>query len=161
MARRIVLFGYGNPSRGDDALGPLLLEKAEAWLAGQPHLAVETVPDFQLQIEHVIDLQGRDLALFLDADMACGAPFTLNRVTPDRDASFTTHELSPGAVLQVYREALGKEPPPSYVLGVRGERFELGAPLSAAATRHLEAAWTFLQRVLLDDHALRLEEQLP
>jgi hydrogenase maturation protease len=150
MGARIVLFGYGNPSRGDDALGPLLLERAEAWLAGQPGLAVEPVADFQLQIEHALDLQGCDLALFLDADVACASPYALRRAVPGHDASYSTHELSPEAVLQVYREAIGQDPPPAYILSVRGERFELGEPLSPAAARHLDAAWTFLQQLLLD-----------
>lgn len=160
MTGRIVLFGYGNPSRGDDALGPMLLERAETWLVGHPNLTVEPVADFQLQIEHVIDLQGRDLALFLDADMSCRRPFSFTRVLPDQDACFTTHELSPAAVLQVYREVMGQEPPPAYVLGVRGERFELGEPLSAEAAQHLDAAWDFLQQVLLNDSHLMLEEQI-
>ena len=150
MTLRIVLFGYGNPSRGDDALGPLLLERAEAWLATQPDLTVEAVADFQLQIEHALDLQEKDLALFLDADAGCTPPFALRCVLPDQDASYSTHELSPEAVLQVCREVSGQEPPPAYILSVRGERFELGEPLSAAATRNLDEAWAFLQQLLLD-----------
>jgi hypothetical protein len=34
------------------------------------------------------------------------------------------------------------------VLAVRGERFDLGAPLSAHATRHLEAALDWLSALL-------------
>jgi hydrogenase maturation protease len=158
MGARIVVFGYGNPSRGDDALGPMLLERAETWLAGQPGLSVEPVADFQLQIEHAMDLQERDLALFLDADVACPAPFALRRAVPDQDASFTTHELSPGAVLQVFRDVMGQDPPPAYVLSVRGERFELGEGLGPAAARHLDAAWTFLQQLLLDGRPEAWEE---
>ena len=158
--RRIVLFGYGNPSRGDDALGPLLLERAEVWLAGQPDLAVEPVADFQLQIEHALDLQDRDLALFLDADMACASPCALKRAVPSQDASYSTHELSPGAVLQVFREVTGQEPPPAYILSVRGERFELGELLSPPAARHLDAAWAFLQQLLLDARPEAWEERL-
>jgi hydrogenase maturation protease len=150
MGSRIVLFGYGNPSRGDDALGPLLLERAEAWIKGQPGLAVETVADFQLQVEHALDLQDRDLALFLDADVACRAPYVLRRAAPRQDASYTTHELSPGAVLQVCREVTGKDSPPAYILSVRGERFELGDSLSRGAERNLDAAWELLQTLLLD-----------
>ena len=160
MGARIVLFGYGNPSRGDDALGPLLLERAEAWLAGQPGLAVEPVADFQLQIEHALDLQGRDLALFLDADVACPTPFALRRAVPSQDASYSTHELSPEAVLQVYRDVTGQDPPPAYILSLRGERFELGELLSPAAARHLEAAWAFLQALLLDGRPGSWEEQI-
>ena len=150
MGPRIVLFGFGNPSRGDDALGPLLLERAEAWLTARPDLTVETVADFQLQIEHALDLQDKDLALFLDADAGCRPPFVLRRVLPAQEASFSTHELSPEAVLQVGREVSGREPPPAYILSVRGERFELGESLSAAAARHLDEAWALLQQLLLD-----------
>jgi hydrogenase maturation protease len=150
MTARIVLFGYGNPSRGDDALGPLLLERAEAWLGTRPDLAVEPVADFQLQIEHALDLQDRDLALFLDADVACMAPFALRRAVPRQDDSYTTHELSPETVLHVCREVTGQEPPPAFILSLHGESFELGEPLSPPAARNLEAAWAFLQQLLLD-----------
>ena len=150
MGTRIVLFGTGNPSRGDDALGPLLLERAVAWLSGQPGLEVDAVADFQLQVEHALDLQGSGLALFLDADVSCAGAYALRRVVPCDDQSHTTHELSPGAVLLVCRRVIGEEPPPAFSLGVRGERFELGEPLSASAARHLDAAWTCLQQLLLD-----------
>ena len=160
MAASIVLFGYGNPSRGDDALGPLLLERAEAWLAVQPDLSVEPVADFQLQIEHALDLQDRDLALFLDADAACAPPFAFRRALASQDGSYTTHELSPGAVLQVCREITGQEAPPAFILSVRGERFDLGEPLSPAAARNLEEAWAFLKDLLRDGRPAAWEERL-
>ena len=145
----VVLFGYGNPSRGDDALGPRLLDRAAAWLEGRPDLEVDVVADFQLQIEHALDLKGRDLALFLDADAACAGPFAFRPVAPARDESYSTHELSPGAVLQVFRQVEGP-PPPAFVLSIRGERFDLGEPLSPQAEAHLEAAWAFLEDLLAD-----------
>ena len=144
----VVVFGYGNPSRGDDALGPRLLERAEAWLRDHGDPGIVPVGDFQLQIEHAEDLRGRDLALFLDADAACPPPFAFRRVRPVRDASYTTHELSPGAVLQVFEQITGAAAPPAFLLSVRGEAFDLGEPLSAAAERHLEAAWCLLEDLL-------------
>ena len=57
-----------------------------------------------------------------------------------RDASFTTHALSPQALLQVFRDLQGEAPPPCTLLAIRGERFELGTPPSAAALAHLDAA---------------------
>jgi len=44
-------------------------------------------------------------------------------------------------VLDVYRQVALAEPPPSFVLCVRGERFELGEGLSGPAAAHAEAAW--------------------
>jgi hydrogenase maturation protease len=153
MVSGTVVFGYGNPSQGDDALGPMLLERLETWLEGHPELAVIPVADFQLQIEHALDLQGADLALFLDADMSCASPFALRRAVPSQDTSYSSHALSPEAVLHVCREVNGTEPPPSFILSIRGERFELGEPLSAAAASNLEAAWTFVQKLLRDGRA--------
>ena len=49
----ILLLGYGNPSRGDDTLGVLLLEQL-------PIACLQTVElliNFQLQIEHALDLK--------------------------------------------------------------------------------------------------------
>ena len=52
MADSVLVFGWGNPSRGDDALGPLFVDAVEAMkLPG-----VECLTDFQLQVEHALDL---------------------------------------------------------------------------------------------------------
>lgn len=153
MSARVVLLGCGNPSRGDDALGPDLLARTSAWLAGRPGLDVRIVEDFQLQVEHSLDVADADLVLFIDADASATAPFCLRRTWPARDDSFTTHELSPEAVLHVAREVTGREPPPAWVLGVHGERFDLGAPMSVAAHGHLEVAWDELLELLSDPRA--------
>lgn len=157
MTRRLVVFGIGNPSRGDDALGPLLLQRLEqARLPG-----VVTVEDFQLQIEHAIDLQGRDLALFIDAGEGTPAPFSFVPVTPLFNPAHSTHSLAPGAVLAVYGQALEQAPPPAYVLCVRGQRFELGEGLSPAGRQHLEAAWDFLRQLCTEPDPERWSQLRP
>lgn len=148
MSAAVVVFAVGNPSRGDDAIGPLLLERLGGWLddeglAGQ----FELIEDFQLQIEHALDLAGRRLALFIDAGAATPAPYTFQRIEPATGIAHTTHELPPEAVLQVFRQTEGAEPPPAFVLCVRGEQFELGEPLSVAAAGYLEDAWQLLRQL--------------
>jgi hydrogenase maturation protease len=138
---RLVVFGWGNDARGDDGLGPLLLERVER--AGWPD--VTTVEDYQLQIEHALDLDGADAALFIDAGKNTPAPFAFAEIAPRRGESHTTHALAPEAVLDVYHRTLAKTAPPSFTLCVRGEKFELGEGLSAEAGGRLEAAWDFLQ----------------
>jgi hydrogenase maturation protease len=128
----------------------MLLDRMEAWVAAHSEFPVALVADFQLQIEHALDLQGADLALFLDADTSCPHPFSLRQAIPLQDASYSSHALSPEAVLHVCREVNGTEPPPAYILSIRGERFELGDPLSSAAERNLEEAWNFLRKALQD-----------
>jgi hydrogenase maturation protease len=141
---RLVVFGWGNDARGDDGLGPLLLARVAR--AGWPD--VTTIEDFQLQIEHALDLEGADAALFLDAGKNTPAPFAFAEIGPRRGETPTTHALAPEAVLDVYARTLAKTPPPSFTLCMRGERFELGEGLSAEAGVRLEAAWDLLQGLM-------------
>ena len=134
----VLVFGWGNLSRGDDALGPLFVEQLRAALA--PASDVEFLDDYQLQIEHTLDLAGRRQVLFVDASLTCAAPFEVTAVLAAQDASFTTHAVSPQALLQVFCEVQGEAPPPCTLLAIRGERFELGEPPSPAALEHLDAA---------------------
>ena len=98
MIPPIVVFAVGNPSRGDDAIGPELCGRLEGWLANEGLSGqFELIEDFQLQIEHALDLQGRQLALFIDAGANTPGPFTFQRIAPATGAAYTTHELPPGS----------------------------------------------------------------
>ncbi|HEY4957265.1 MAG TPA: hydrogenase maturation protease [Caldimonas sp.] len=143
MQPGVVVFAIGNRSRGDDAIGPLLLERLAPWLAAEvPTGEFELIEDYQLQIEHALDLQGKRLALFIDAGCGTAAPLEFYAIGPARaPVARSTHELPPQGVLDVYRQVALAEPPPSFVLCVRGERFELGEGLSGPAEAHVEAAW--------------------
>jgi len=139
----VVVIAVGNRSRGDDAIGPLLLDRLQDWLAsGDRGADIELIEDFQLQIEHALDLAGRRLVLFIDAGTGTAAPYRLlatEAAAPS--ASHSSHALAPAAVLGVYRQITGANPPPAFVLCVRGHRFELGEDLSQPARAHVEAAW--------------------
>jgi hydrogenase maturation protease len=134
----ILVFGWGNLSRGDDALGPLCVESLRGAHAQADH--VEFLDDYQLQVEHALDLVGRQHVLFVDASLNCPAPFAVTRLAATQDASFTTHAMSPQALMHVYRGLQGEDPPPCTLLAIRGERFELGEPLGPSALQHLDAA---------------------
>ncbi len=142
----LLVFGWGNLSRGDDALGPLCVERLRIALG--PSARVEFLDDYQLQIEHALDLVGRQRILFVDASLSCRAPFEVTQLLARQDASVTSHALSPQALLQVYCDLRGEAPPPCTLLAIRGERFELGEPPSASAMAHLEAALQWAQEWL-------------
>ena len=146
----MLVFGWGNPSRGDDALGPLLIERLAAAAESHPEWgAVEFLTDFQLQVEDALELAGRSRVLFVDASARAdgeggGRGFAVSPLAPGRDSSFTSHALSPEAVMQVYVDLNGEAPPPCHLLAIAGESFELGQDLSEAAARNLDGAvaWT-------------------
>ncbi len=139
----ILIIGIGNPSRGDDALGPTLIERLEERFGGG-NLGVELLTDFQLQVEYALDLRGRELVLFVDATVACESGVCFAQLTAATERGYSSHALSPEGVLAIYRKLEGREPPASFGLMIPGESFELGAPLSPLARAGLELAQEFL-----------------
>jgi len=133
---KLLLFGYGNPGRGDDTLGPELIGRI-----AQLHLEdVACQNDMQLQIEHVTDLDECDRVLFIDADMSCAEPLDFSELGAAKDDSYTSHAMNPGALLHAYSQVYGKDGPPAFLLRIRGYDFELGGTLCDQAAANLEAA---------------------
>lgn len=142
MTLAALVIGIGNLSRGDDALGHRVLDALEA--EALPDTAFDCLPVFQLQPEHALDLVGRPGVLIVDAARADHAPgVQLTRLQPSRDASWTSHALSPAALLQLCLDLHAGTPqavPPVWLLSVAGDRFELGDDLSAGAEARLVEA---------------------
>ena len=148
---KLLLFGYGNPGRGDDALGPELIGRI-----AQLHLAdVECQNDMQLQVEHVTDLAACKRVLFIDADMSCAEPFDFSEIGAVKDDSYTSHAMSPTALLHAYSQVYGKDAPPAFLLRIRGYDFELGDPLTGKASANLERATEKVRDWLADIQVVR------
>ena len=149
MTASTLVFAWGNPARGDDALGPLFAEAIEALQLPD----VECLTDFQLQVEHALDLQGRQRVLFVDASLSAPAPFGVQTLAPLHDESFSSHAMSPAAVLQVYCDVLKRPPPPAQLLAIQGVQWELGIAPSATARENLAAALAWAKHWLASDTA--------
>ncbi len=149
MTAPTLVFAWGNPARGDDALGPLFAAAVEAWQLPD----VECLTDFQLQVEHALDLQGRQRVLFVDASLSAPAPFGVQTLAPLHDESFSSHAMSPAAILQVYCDVLKRPPPPAQLLAIQGVQWELGIAPSATARENLAAALAWAKHWLASDTA--------
>lgn len=138
MTAPTLIFAIGNESRGDDALAPLLLRRLQGSIetAGR----IELIEDYQLQVEHVTDLVGRSAVLFVDADVSCAEPFHFSGIAAAHDHSYTSHAMTPFALLHAHRQVYGADAPPAFLLRIRGYDFELGNPLSGRAAANLDAA---------------------
>lgn len=136
MPAPILVFAVGNESRGDDALAPLLLRQLQAEASPQ----IELIEDYQLQVEHVTDLLGRDAVLFIDADVSCDAPFHFSRIEAGHDQSYTSHAMTPFALLHAFKQVYGTDAPTSFLMRIRGYGFDLGDDLSNEAQDNLESA---------------------
>ena len=141
----ILILTYGNPSRGDDALGPAMYDLLEKFQHENTRLDdVALFTDFQLQIEHALDLEDRQNILFIDASVSCAAPFELQRLQAQRDESFTTHAMTPAAVLAVYQQIHHRDPPPAFLLSIRAYEFGLGLDMCEQAKANLLEAYQFI-----------------
>lgn len=134
-----MVFGYGNPGRQDDGIGPLIAERVEA--ERLPGVSVESA--CQLNIEDAATAAEHDVVLFVDASQSGPEPFELKRLVPAEEIAFTTHCLPPEAVLAICEDHFSATPQ-GWVLGVRGYEFEFEEGLSAQAEHNCEQALNFV-----------------
>jgi len=137
-----VIFAWGNPSRGDDGVGPWFAGR----LRGQGGFGL--VEDFQLQVEHLLDCREGSLLLFIDAHCNGGRDFQFSEITPAATISHTSHALSPAELLGYYHRVFGEQPPPAFALTVPGQQFDLGSDMSAATLACCRRTAHWLQPLL-------------
>jgi hydrogenase maturation protease len=145
----VVIFAWGNPSRGDDAVGPWFANR----LREQVCADVIVIEDFQLQVEHLLDCQNGKLLLFIDAGMHTHNAVDFSPVVIEQDIGHTSHALTPAQLLGQYRRLFGTAPPPAFQLVVAGEDFALGHPMSYATQQNCHLAAQLVQDLLTNADA--------
>lgn len=144
-----LVVAVGNPSRGDDAAGPLLADRLASWLNDPSHgdrstgaHTVTVLCDQQLMVEHAYDLRDRDRVLFIDAAAKQGEPVQWHRIEASANGpAISSHQCTPSQLLHLCAHTLQIPPPQAWLLSLRGEGFELGAPVSAAMQAAMAQAW--------------------
>jgi hydrogenase maturation protease len=143
LSRPGLVIGYGNPGRGDDGLGPRLVELLEErpWPGAG---GVDLVAAFQLAPEHAADVAAHAWVVFADAAVDGPAPFDVRPVKASAAAAFSTHVMEPGAVMALAEAGFGSGAA-AWLLSVRGDRFGACGTLSRRAAVNLEAALEWLE----------------
>lgn len=112
-----IVIGIGNEMRGDDGIGPRVVD------AIRHRSDMETMTVHQLVPELAERIQCARRVLFVDASLA-GDDMCLTRIEPSPHRGLG-HACSPGALLGWMRLAFTKAPE-SWLLGIPGSSFELG-----------------------------------
>jgi hydrogenase maturation protease len=141
--RHVLVYGYGNPGRQDDGLGPLIAADVERL----EYPFVDTDANYQLQIEDADAIARYKLVLFVDASMDGEEPFTVRRLAPSSNITFTSHVLGPESILAICRELYGSVPV-SWLIGIRGYVFELREGLTEKAEKNFKQALAFIQQLI-------------
>ena len=97
---------------------------------------------------HVTDLEGCGAALFIDASVEVDEGYRLERIGPSRDGNFSTHAISPQALLNVFEQTMKPPAPDAWLLHVAAREFELGAEPGNDARQAIEQAHGFLRQLL-------------
>lgn len=124
-----VVIGFGNPLRGDDALGAEVAQRV-----GALRPDVQVLTPHQLLPELASTIADSTMVVFVDA--ATGrAPGTVEcaPVRPGGKGN-AGHVLSPAHLMTLTSRVFGVTPP-AWLVRIHATAFELGAPLSAEA-RH-------------------------
>lgn len=139
--RRVLVIGYGNIARSDDAAGVHAAHLLEELYRDQAEVRV--IAAHQLTPELAEEVAGAQYVLFLDA-AAQGSPgeVSLRQLAPDGVMGGIGHHVTPGILLCCAEQLYG-EAPPALGLTIAGESFELGRGLSPAVCSRIEQ---FVQR---------------
>ena len=141
---KVVMFAWGNPSRGDDAVGPWFAERFRHRVGS----SFQLVEDFQLQVEHLLDCREGELLLFVEACCTGGCRHSFVELTPCLELGHTSHALTPAELLGQYPKLFAAPAPASFLLQIPGRQFELGEPMSAATRGVCETAAKLVERLL-------------
>jgi len=139
----ILVYGYGNPGREDDGLGIALANRIEA--DGIGAIAVEI--NYQLNVEDALTMADHELVIFADASVGEIGTFRFSRVKPETIFTYTTHAMSPGAIVALCEDLYNRSPI-TCLLEIKGLSFSMNERLSHTARRNLEDAYAFLKDLL-------------
>ncbi len=130
-----LIIGYGNPMRGDDAIGCHAARQLEQHFWNDPD--VEVIAAQQLTPEMAEDISLRDFVLFLDASFG-EQPGTIKRiiVSPEPGPGGFSHHFNPSSLLSAAEQLYG-DAPLAMSITMAGWSFDLGQKMSQIVTRRM------------------------
>lgn len=140
----ILVIGYGNTLRGDDAVG---IRAAE--LIAQRHTDINCICMHQLMPELAEQIAVSDIVFFIDADVETNEPRVRSVETPASLDQPRSHFISPESLLSLSRQLYQRIPKKAYTIGIPASQFEFSEELSEktqqAMVKSIELVETILQ----------------
>ena len=147
----ILIIGYGNELRGDDAAGP----RVAASLEGLGLAGGRVLIRHQLTPELAEPIAGARAAIFVDAAWnAESEEVMVKPLHPGPRAGVSAHTADPRGLLALAEILYGRSPP-AWLVTIPGRDFDLGKPLSPVAARGVEVAVVRVRELLRDAQSAR------
>ena len=148
-----LLLAIGNSARQDDGLGWAFMKALQQTNRFQGQLQA----CYQLQIEDAELITRFPRVIFVDATSeSLPDGFSWENVRPQNDFTFTTHALTPMAVLYLCQDLYNKHPE-AYLLKIQGEQWELQTGLSPNAKENLNKAIHFFAQLQVGTKPIKQE----
>ncbi len=146
--RKMLIYGYGNPGRQDDGLGPALVSKLDLWLKENNYNNVITDSNYQLNIEDAAVIFDRDPVIFVDATQNNIPSYQFDPLEPSPKKEFTMHAVSPAFVLSLC-ESIYSRKPETYLLQIKGYEWKFLEEITEQAANNLEQAFEFIKEFII------------
>ena len=143
---KILIYGYGNPGRQDDGLGPVFVGKMQEWVAENGVANIFLESNYQLNIEDSLQLSEMDCAIFVDASKF-GPAFSLKKLNAKKYYPISTHSISPEVLIYLCKELYNKKPRAS-ILTIKGHKWDIGEGISSQAEANLKKALSQIKALL-------------
>ena len=142
---KTVVIGIGNPLRGDDGVGwvvvEALAEVAEAW-------GITAVHTHQLLPELIDDFSQASQVIFVDASVV-GQPgsIVVTPIQPTLDGPAASHQMHPGVLLALGARLYGRMPA-AHLITITGRNFGYTETLSAPVEQAVTAVLHQIQQLI-------------
>ncbi|HHH53299.1 MAG TPA: hydrogenase maturation protease [Bacteroidetes bacterium] len=143
----ILIYGFGNPGRMDDGLGYETVKMLEEWTAKNGMSNISFDCNYQLNIEDAYEISKKDIVIFVDASKEEIDDFAFTTVNRNSKMSFTSHEASPGYIYYLC-ESLFNKSPKTYLLHIKGFKWDFKQGISKIAKENLYKAVSYLKIIL-------------
>jgi hydrogenase maturation protease len=146
----ILVIGYGNPLRGDDAVGQVVARALSDWQL--PNVIVLAL--HQLAPELADDLARVDIVYFIDAciDESLERP-RVTEIESSHSSINVSHFSSPKNLLALTKQLYNCEPR-AYTIEMPAESIELSEGLSAKAQKGVKEVLGYLRKALNNNQAV-------
>lgn len=140
----VLIVGYGNSLRGDDGLGPYIVEQ----IAGLHWPDVRTRVLLQLAPELAEEVAQADLAIFVDASMNTVDAVRVQAANELDQTDGMTHVSEVATILQLAGNVFGRSPP-TWVVSVAGVNFSMGEVLSPRGKHNARQALGCVRELIM------------
>jgi hydrogenase maturation protease len=142
---KVLVIGYGNTLRGDDAAGVRAAESL-----AQQHPEFNYIYLHQLVPELSEQIAESDMVFFIDAQTDIAEP-TARLITPSIEADQPrTHFISPESLLALSQQLYQRIPLKAYTIGIPATEFNFSEQLSPATLKAVTQSIDLVKQILKD-----------